>query len=56
MKNLNLGIDPSLFTEKMLKFYFGKNFKFTKIRENLIDKIYLEKKIKKMIYFLYQKK
>ena len=47
MKNLNLGIDPSLFTEKMLKFYFGKNFKFTKIRENLIDKIYLEKKNKK---------
>ena len=56
MKNLNLGIDPSLFTEKMLKFYFGKNFRFTKIRENLIDKIYLEKKNKKNDIFSLSKK
>ena len=56
MKNLNLGIDPSLFTEKMLKFYFGKNFKFTKIRENLIDQIYSEKKNKKNNIFSLSKK
>ena len=44
LKNLNLGIDPNLFTEKGLKFYFGKTLKITEIKKNLIDEIYNEKK------------
>ena len=38
-KNLNLGIDPSLFTTKQISNFFLKNNKITLIKENLIDKI-----------------
>ena len=38
-KNLNLGIDPSLFTSKQIKNFFSKNNKITVIEENLVDKI-----------------
>ena len=38
-KNLNLGIDPSLFTSKQIKNFFLKKNKVTIIKENLIDKI-----------------
>ncbi len=38
-KNLNLGIDPKLFTSKQIKSFFLKNNKITIIKENLIDKI-----------------
>ena len=38
-KNLNLGIDPSLFTSKQIKNFFLKNNKITIIKENLVDKI-----------------
>ena len=38
-KNLNLGIDPSLFTSKQIKNFFLKNNRITLIKENLIDKI-----------------
>tara|TARA_B100000035_G_scaffold312260_1_gene323345 strand:+ start:161 stop:1885 length:1725 start_codon:yes stop_codon:yes gene_type:complete len=46
LKNLKLGIDPSLFTNRILKFYFSKKFKIILIKENLIDKIYSEKRKK----------
>ena len=38
-KNLNLGIDPSLFTSKQIQNFFLKNNKVTIIKENLVDKI-----------------
>jgi Xaa-Pro aminopeptidase len=38
-RNLNLGIDPSLFTSKQIKKFFLKNNKITLIQENLVDKI-----------------
>ena len=38
-KNLNLGIDPTLFTSKQIKNFFLKNNKITIIKENLVDKI-----------------
>ena len=38
-KNLNLGIDPLLFTSKQIKNFFLKNNKITIIKENLVDKI-----------------
>ena len=38
-RNLNLGIDPSLFTSKQIKKFFLKNNKITIIRKNLVDKI-----------------
>jgi len=38
-KNLNLGIDPSLFTSKQIKKFFVKNNKITIIKKNLVDKI-----------------
>ena len=46
MKNLRLGIDPSLFTEKILKIYFGGKLKIIKLKKNLIDEIYFPKKNK----------
>ena len=49
-KNLNLGIDPTLFTSKQIKRFFLKNNKVTFIDENLIDKIY-KFKIKKKVPF-----
>ena len=39
-KNLNLGIDPSLFTSNQIKRFFLKYNKVTSIDKNLIDKIY----------------
>ncbi len=38
-KNLNLGIDPTLFTSNQIKKFFLKNNKITIIKENLVDKI-----------------
>ena len=46
IKNLTLGIDPDLFTEKQVQFYFGKSLKIKKIEKNLIDGIYKQKKDK----------
>ena len=50
-KNLNLGIDPTLFTSKQIKNFFLKNNKITSIKENLIDKI-SKMQNKKKIFFL----
>ena len=38
-KNLNLGIDPKLFTSKQIKKFFLKNNKVTIINDNLVDNI-----------------
>ena len=38
-KNLNIGIDPTLFTSEQIKKFFFKNNKVTNINENLVDSI-----------------
>ena len=39
-KNLNIGIDPTLFTSEQIKKFFFKNNKVTNINENLVDSIH----------------
>ncbi len=39
-KNLNIGIDPRLFTSKQIKKFFLKNNQVTLVNENLVDNIY----------------
>ena len=51
-KNLNLGIDPSLFTSKQIKKFFLKNNKITIIKENLVDKISKTQSKKKIPFLL----
>ena len=51
IKNITLGVDPSLFTKKQLKIYFDKGIKIKFIKENLIDKIYKKRKAKINRYF-----
>ncbi len=50
-KNLNLGIDPTLFTSNQIKKFFLKNNKVTSIGKNLIDKIYKFKNMKKIPFY-----
>ena len=50
-KNLNLGIDPSLFTSKQIQNFFLKNNKVTIIKENLVDKISKIKSKKKSSFY-----
>ena len=45
-KNLNLGIDPKLFTSDQVKKFFLKNNRVTIINENLVDNIFKTKKKK----------
>ena len=45
-KNLNLGIDPKLFTSDQIKRFFLKNNRVTIINENLVDNIFKTKKNK----------
>ncbi len=40
IKKLTLGFDPSLFTKKQLKKYFGNSLRLKPINKNLIDDIY----------------
>ena len=40
IKNLTLGFDPSLFTKKQLKTYFGSSLRLKPVNKNLIDEIY----------------
>ena len=40
IKKLTLGFDPSLFTNKQLKTYFGNSLRLKSINKNLIDEIY----------------
>ena len=50
-KNLNLGIDPSLFTTNKIQNFFLKNNKVTIIKENLVDKISKIKSKKKSSFY-----
>ena len=50
-KNLNLGIDPTLFTSSQIKKFFLKNNKVTIIQRNLVD--YISKFITKTKYPFY---
>ncbi len=44
-KRLKIGFDPNLFTQKTLEFFFKKTkCKLIDLRQNLIDKIWIEKK------------
>ena len=43
IKNLNLGFDPKLFTERQLKVYFNNTSILKPISKNLIDEIYKKK-------------
>ena len=53
LKNINLGFDPNLFTERNIDLNFGKLLKLTPIKKNLIDEIYEEKlPIRKLFYSL----
>ena len=54
-KNLNLGIDPKLFTSNQIRKFF-KNNKLTLIKENLIDKIYKTKNKKNSFFYSIDKK
>ena len=54
-KNLNLGIDPTLFTSKQIKRFFLKNNKVTLIDKNLVDKIYQFKSKKKDPFYTLDK-
>ena len=45
LKNkINIGFDPNIFTNASLRRYFGNTSNLVPITENLIDKIFLEKK------------
>ena len=43
IKNLNLGFDPNLFTDKQLILYFKDSLKLIPIEKNFIDEIYKKK-------------
>ena len=49
-KNLNLGIDPKLFTSDQIREFFLKNNKVTILDENLVDNIF-KSKLKKLNIF-----
>ncbi len=55
-KNLNLGIDPTLFTSKQVKKFFLKNNKITLIEKNLIDNIFKFQNKKKLPFYSLNKK
>ena len=51
IKGLTLGLDPKLFTNKQIKYFFSDTVKLNFINENLIDKIYKPKIIKTKSFF-----
>ena len=55
-KNLNLGIDPTLFTSKQIKNFFLKNNKITFIEKNLIDNFFKFQDKKKPPFYSLDKK
>ena len=46
-----IGYDPKLLTSSMIERFFGNNYKLIPIRENLVDKIYKEKKNKENLFY-----
>ena len=55
-KNLNLGIDPKLFTSKQIKKFFLKHNRITIIKKNLIDEIFKTQNKKKFPFYSIDKK
>ena len=55
-KNLNLGIDPKLFTSDQIKKFFLKNNKVSIINENLVDRIFKTKQRKIIPFYSLDKK
>ena len=55
-KNLNLGIDPKLFTSDQIRKFFLKNNRVTIINENLVDNIFKTKKNKLNPFYSLDKK
>ena len=55
-KNLNIGIDPTLFTSNQIKKFLLKNNQVTVINENLVDNIYKIKNKKKTPFYSINKK
>ena len=52
IKNLSIGFDPTLFTEKQLKVYFNNTSTLKPISKNLIDEIYKKKLLSLNLSFL----
>ncbi len=50
-KDMNLGIDPKLFTTKQIKNFFLKNNKITEIKTNLVDNIYKKRNKKRTPFY-----
>ena len=55
-RNLNIGIDPKLFTSDQIKKFFYKNNKVKFVNENLIDNIFKTKKKKSIPFYSLNKK
>ena len=55
-KNLNLGIDPKIFTSDQIKRFFLKNNRVTIVNENLIDNIFKTKEKKSSLFYSLDKK
>ena len=55
-KNLNLGIDPKLFTSDQIKRFFLKNNRVKIVNENLIDNIFKTKEKKPSLFYSLDKK
>ena len=55
-KNLNLGIDPKLFTSDQIKKFFSKNNRVTIINKNLIDNIFKTKQKRIIPFYSLDKK
>ena len=55
-KNLNLGVDPRLFTSDQIKKFFLKNNRVTIVNENLVDNIFRTKKNKLNPFYSLDKK
>ena len=56
LKNLTLGFDPSLLTQKQLYGYFGKSLILKQINNNLVDEIFKKKILKQKSFFPYKVK
>ena len=56
IRNLKLGFDPKLFTERQLKIYFNSLSILKPITHNLVDQICKKKKLKNKPFFVLNKK
>ena len=49
-RKMKLGFDPKLFTFQSLRRHFLPEFKLIAIKDNLIDQLYKNKKVKKKVF------